>query len=162
MRDGILAQDNRFSSSSSLLPHGTMPSCIFSCLFSFTRVQSPYIASVQATTVQATTVQATIVPPPPRRARSAVCDEVVAAALNVPEVMTIYLKTPVSDYSIPVDVEASDTIAIVKDKIQHLRGIPTDRQLLIFDGEVLEDGRTLMYYNITNCAVMVLRWAVER
>ena len=69
--------------------------------------------------------------------------------------MRITIKT-LTDESIIIELETTDTIKKVKEKIKELKDIQIEQQILILGGQLLEDNETLAHYYINEQAILRL------
>ena len=83
------------------------------------------------------------------------CNIWEGSTLYLVQKMQIYVET-VSEEKINLNLKSNDTIKDVKDKIHFKAQIPPDQQRLVFDKEELEDGLTLIAYNIRNKSTLRL------
>jgi ubiquitin C len=69
--------------------------------------------------------------------------------LSFGDLFQVFVKT-LSGKTITLQVTPSTKVEGVKASIEDREGTPTDMQRLIFAGKPLQDGQTLLYYNITD------------
>ena len=69
--------------------------------------------------------------------------------------MQIFIKTP-SGKHITLEVEPTDRIEDVKDKIRDKEGILPENQVLVFESRILEEGNTLQDYSVQKDSTLKL------
>ncbi len=69
--------------------------------------------------------------------------------------MQLFIKT-LSNKTLTLDMQPTDTIHDLKARIADKEGIPSDQQRLVYSGKELENSRTLYDYNIQNDATVHL------
>ncbi|KAG4090394.1 CBN-NED-8 protein [Neocallimastix lanati (nom. inval.)] len=74
--------------------------------------------------------------------------------------MLIKIKT-LTGKEIDIDIEPSDQIARIKERIEEKEGIPPPQQRLIFSGKQMDDTKSAEDYKITGGAVLHLVLALR-
>lgn len=77
-----------------------------------------------------------------------------------PDTMPIYVKTPDGNF-LMLEIAKTATISAVKEGVFDKKGISVDEQQLLFNGEVLEDGKTLQDYSIGKDSRLQLKYVVK-
>ena len=70
-------------------------------------------------------------------------------------VMQLFVKTQ-TGRTVTLEVEASDTVEIVKNMLHDKERAPPDLLQLIFNGQLLEDKHTLSHYGLQNESTVLL------
>ena len=71
--------------------------------------------------------------------------------------MEIFVKHS-NDLTNTYEINASDTVYSVKEKIQEKEGVPTERFKLVYFGKCLKDERTFADYNIRHLSTLHLKF----
>ena len=77
-----------------------------------------------------------------------------------PDTMLIYVLTPDGNF-LRLEIAKTATISAVKEGVFDKKGISVDEQQLLFNAEVLEDGKTLQDYSIGEDSRLQLKYVVK-
>ena len=76
------------------------------------------------------------------------------STLDLRQSMIIYIKGINENNNIMINVEPSDTIKIIKQKIKEKENISPDKFIIIYDGKELNDNKTLFDYKIQKESIL--------
>eukprot|EP00038_Savillea_parva_P031181 m.83530 g.83530 ORF g.83530 m.83530 type:complete len:76 (+) comp9545_c1_seq1:113-340(+) len=74
--------------------------------------------------------------------------------------MLVRVKT-LTGKEIEIDVEPTDTVIRIKERVEEKSGIPPDQQRLIFTGKQMADDHAITEYKVTGGAVLHLVLALR-
>jgi len=77
------------------------------------------------------------------------------AVINLEQAHPLFAKLPDGN-TVPLDVEPTDTLSSIKNKIQLLTGVAPENQRVVYEGKELVDDKTLQDYNIPAGGTLVI------